>query len=300
VEVIGHGVAELSSVVCCDRVGEIAAFLDEAFDGSPGVAAEFPLLVGDNEHERRLVIRARGRIAAHAAWRPLELCSGERRMRAAGVGLVTTHPTWRGQGLATRVVAACLQAAAAAGCGVALLFAESRGLYARLGFAPVGRERRTRLERRGAADPRVREVPRPAAARLLELLGAQPFRVERDPREQARLLAIPGTRFFALESGVELAAYCVLGKGRDLVGVIHEWAGAPESVRALVESVAASLGPLRVLSPGWSEPPVSGEHETVALAQGLALAPGPSARELLGDATTRASFPTYVWGLDSF
>jgi predicted N-acetyltransferase YhbS len=300
VEAVDHGLAELSSVLCCDRVGEIAAFLDEAFDGAPGIAAEFPLLVGANEHERRLVIRARGRLVAHAAWRPLELCSGERRLRAAGIGLVTTHPAWRGQGLATRVVAACLPAAAAAGCGVALLFAESRGLYARLGFAPVGRERRTRLERRGAADPRVRELRAPDAARLLELLAAQRFRVERDPREQARLLAIPGTRCFALESAGELAAYCVLGKGRDLAGVIHEWAGAPEAVRALVESVAAREGPLRVLSPGWGEPPVCGDHETVALAQGLALAPGPSARELLGDATARATFPTYVWGLDSF
>jgi hypothetical protein len=92
----------------------------------------------------------------------------------------------------------------------------------------------------------------------------------------------------------------VLGKGRDFVGVIHEWAGAPEAVGALVESVAARQGPLRVLSPGWSEPPVFGEHETVALAQGLALAPGPSARELLGDPTSAGSFPTYVWGLDSF
>lgn len=242
-----------------------------------------------------------GRIVAHAAWRPLWLRSGSRRLLAAGIGLVTTDPAWRGQGRATRLVAACVAAAAQAGCEVALLFAERRELYARLGFRPVGREWRTRFVRACApGHPGVRELRAPDPAALLALLETQPLRVERDAREQALLLAIPGARVFALERDGDLRAYCVVGKGRDLVGVVHEWAGAPDAVRALVESVAAREGPLCLLSPGWSEPPVAGESESVALAQGLALGGGPSARERLGDPETPALFPTYVWGLDSF
>lgn len=300
VEAAGDPLAELSSVVACDRVAELSAFLDHAFDGKPGIASEFPLLVGANAHERRLVIRARGELVAHAAWRPLALRSGPRRLVAAGIGLVTTHPGWRGRGLATRVVSACLAGATRAGCAVALLFADTRTLYARLGFAPVGRERRTRLAASGAPDPRLRELDARDARGLLALLESQRERVERDLREQALLLAIPGMRVFALDAPELGAAYCVLGKGRDLAGVIHEWAGAAPAVRRLLESVAARVGPLRVLSSGWSEPPLPGSHEVVPLAQGVALAPGASALALLGDPATPAAFPTYVWGLDSF
>ncbi len=301
VEALSQVAAELSAVVSCDRLADVSAFLDHAFDGSPGIAREFPLLLGANAHERRLVLQARGAIVAHAAWRPLALRSGSRRLLAAGIGLVTTHPAWRGQGLATHIVAECLAAAARASCRVALLFAEPRALYARLGFQPVGREWRSAVvDSEGAASLDVRELTAPDAAALLALLETQPYRVERDAREQALLLGIPGTRVFGLERGRDILAYCVLGKGRDLVGVVHEWAGAPAAVARLLRGVAARVGGVRLLSPGWCEPPLGGTHERVAMAQGIALVPGASAPDLLGDATTPAAFPTYVWGLDSF
>ena len=60
------------------------AFLDAEFDGVPGLAVEYPLLVGPTNRTRRWVIREDQRFTAHAAWIPLTLISGEEQLRAAG------------------------------------------------------------------------------------------------------------------------------------------------------------------------------------------------------------------------
>jgi hypothetical protein len=99
-------------------------------------------------------------------------------------------------------------------------------------------------------------------------------------------------------------AYCVEGKGRDLGGVVHEWAGEPEHVRALVSGVSAGAEqPLWLLSPASAEPPLDGDHMLGALALFRVLRPQSfgtgDAAELLGDELRPARLPLYLWGLDS-
>jgi hypothetical protein len=96
----------------------------------------------------------------------------------------------------------------------------------------------------------------------------------------------------------------VEGKGRDLRGVIHEWAGLPAEVERLVRAVAARRGgELLVLSPECVAAPVAGKSHVGSLAMFRALRPerlgASDARELFGDAERCARLPVYVWGLDS-
>jgi predicted N-acetyltransferase YhbS len=284
----------------------LRALLDVHFDGGPGLLEEFPLLTGRDNRSRCRVIADGAELVAHAAWRPVELVCRSERVRAAGIGLVTTHAAHRGRGLASELVSACVAEARAAGCELALLFGAARGLYRRLGFVPCGRERITRIAAPPVRAPgRLRAGGRADVPELLELLRAQPLRVERSAAEFERLLAIRNTQLhvFAREGGV--VAYAVIGKGRDLQGVVHEWAGEPEAVAGLLAALARKIGPdLCALSPEALPPPVDGAHEIGSLAQLCILRPerfgSSDPVRVFGDADTPAEWPFYVWGLDSF
>ena len=54
----------------CLDFAALESFLDLEFDGSPGIAREFPLLVGERNPGRSFVLRERDAIVSHAAWRP--------------------------------------------------------------------------------------------------------------------------------------------------------------------------------------------------------------------------------------
>jgi predicted N-acetyltransferase YhbS len=295
--------------------------LDRDFDGAPGLAAEYPLLVGPSNRDRRWVIREGECFAAHAAWVPVNLISGDRRLRAAGIGLVTTARDRRGRGLAASLVASCLRDASAEGRELAILFGTPSNLYRRHGFVPAGRERITRVEAAPSVDSAAAERVGPDhqciggkhgirrggpadAARLLPLLERHPLRVERSLAQFETLLAIPRTRLWILEDGKGPVAYCVEGKGRDLEGVVHEWAGEPDAVATLARAVAAGLaGPLWLLSPESVLVPLDGEAAIGPVCQVALLE---TARfgdddpvQLFGDAHHAGRIPFYVWGLDS-
>jgi predicted N-acetyltransferase YhbS len=289
----------------CPDADALARFLDRAFGGEPGIAAEFPTLTGPENRARSSAIEIEGRIAAHAAWRPLVLRSGSRRIAAAGIGLVATAPELRGRGLAGRVVAHCVEHALSEGAELAFMFGEHTPLYARLGFVRAGRERITRLEPE-PLEPGARiTAGYPAdARRLLPLLARHVLGAERSAADFERVLSVRDTNLHVLEAAGGPLAYCVEGKGRDLRGVVHEWAGEPAHVAALLRGVAArAREPLWLLSPAALDPPLAGSHALGALALFRVLRPdrlgAEDARELLGDEHRPARLPIYLWGLDS-
>jgi predicted N-acetyltransferase YhbS len=287
---------------------EIRGLLDREFDGTPGLVDEFPLLVGAANRNRSLVAEADGRVVAHAAWRALVLRVGEERLPAAGVGLVTAHRDWRGRGLATQVVEACMTDAWVDGAWIALLFAPSRSLYARLGFMPAGQERVTRSSAPAVSQELpdgVRTGDPKDASRLLPLLERHPVGVERTVNDFETLLRVPDTRLYLLEEGGRVLAYCIEGRGRDLRGVIHEWAGDPPEVSRLLKSVSGRPdGPEWILSPGSLPAPLEGIHHRTPMAQVRILRPADVGTEdpveAFGDPDRSGRYPIYVWGLDSF
>ncbi len=296
-------VSQSSPEPCLDFVA-LASFLDLEFDGTPGIAREFPLLVGERNPGRSYVLRERDAVISHAAWRPLELHSGARRISAAGIGLVTTAARWRGRGLAAELIGACLEAAAGEGAELALLFGTPSALYTRAGFVLAGRERVLRVEPRLDAKAGIRRGQPQDAAHLLPLLEEHSLRVSRGVEEFRAQLGIPNTELFVLEEDDQIVAYCVIGKGRDLGGVIHEWAGPALGLESLIRGVASLYGePLWLIGPEALAPPLEAPGGLGALAMFRVLRPealgSDDPVELFGDAETPAPLPLYVWGLDS-
>lgn len=296
---------DVSRPAVASNTPELEHFLDCEFDGEPGLGAEYPLLIGARNARRRWISRISGEISAHVAWRPLRLRSRGRTLRAAGIGLVTTDRRWRGQGLAGRLLEHCISEAQAEGAEIALLFGSPRNLYRRAGFVPAGRERALPLVpplQASPSKPGARRGGPADAERLLPLLAAHPLGVERSCEEFRTLLSIPRTELWLLERAGNILAYAVCGKGRDLVGIAHEWGGDPEALAELLGELAG-LGVQAALAPESIRIPGIPPGRLGTLAQIRILAPEQLGSDdplrLFGDASTPAEIPLYIWGLDS-
>jgi hypothetical protein len=194
------------------------------------------------------------------------------------------------------------------GAWAAFLFAPSRSLYTQLGFVPVGQERITCPKVPAVSSDAARPVHRGGpkdSSRLLPLLESHPVGVSRSLEDFETLLRVPDTHLYLIEGSERVLAYCIEGRGRDLKGVIHEWAGDPAEVAHLLQTVAAgSDAPWWVLSPESLPAPLEGTHHLGPMAQARILRPEELATEdpveAFGNAETRGRYPIYVWGLDSF
>ena len=210
------------------------------------------------------------------------------------LGSVVTDPSLRGQGLASAVLAAALQATAAAAPNT-LLWAERPELYARAGFA-AGRDERVLVLVRRPRRPTngtVRELLFADHEALHRLHAQKPVHVERSPQAMSGLLTTPGLRTLVLERDGEIVAYACTGKGADLHGHWHELGGSDEDV---AELLPAAMHTIEAIEAAVLVPPYRPRlHELLGRGvTGEATIPGPMVRSLgapLADA--------WIDGLDS-
>lgn len=169
------------------------------------------------------------------------------------LGSVATAPNHRKKGLAGAVLRAALAANADA-ADHTLLWAERGELYERAGFVPGASEQCLVIARRPhapMAGVRLLAIADHAAAHALH--QRKPMRVDRDLPTMSALLTTPGMTALGLERDGQLVAYACCGKGADLQGHWHEFAGADADVAALLQAGMHHLGQTDaiVLLPQW-------------------------------------------------
>jgi len=221
------------------------ALLERVF-ASDALAREYPLVFDPRFAGTTVTLEEEGAPRAACTVLARELVVGDVRLRAGLIGSVATDPAWRGRGLATRLLQRTEEELRARGCLFALLWADDPRFYLARGYAPLGSERDFLLVSELAAS-----LPEPSGVRalapgdvphLLRLCARHPSRVERTPEELAALLQVPGMLTLVRERRAHPAhpplpvAYACLGRGRDLADTLHDWAGAPEDVLALVRA----------------------------------------------------------------
>ena len=245
--------------------GGTLAFLERVL-ATRALAAEYPLVFDGRFGGQTMELVEEGEVRAACATLVREFRLGELRVRAGLIGSVATDPAWRGRGLATRLLARAEDELRARGCVFALLWADEAGFYLRRGYAPFGSECDYLL-----VSELAHVLPPPDGVRALRP-GDEPFlhrlharhaeRVERSLAETHALLGVPGMitlvreRPGAPSHPPQPVAYACLGRGRDLADAIHDWAGEPEDVLALVRAhlerrfPAGEAGALFLMTPG--------------------------------------------------
>ena len=171
----------------------------------------------------------------------------------------------QGKGLATSLVSKCCEEARNAGAALAFLWSDKHEFYLKLGFHLVARQWTISFEpkhapllralgERAEIPERALRVSEEVNGELLrqshEMLTQYPLGVERTPEEHAMYLDGGACRVVSAWAGKQLAAYFVIGKGKDLQGYVHEWGGAEGALCHLMAQCLEDFQcPLSLLSP---------------------------------------------------
>ena len=248
-----------------ELVGLISSALGYNKD-EPGVARDFPQLYQPSNSGHLWVYSDEKGVAAHAGFYPAVMNVEGQGLPVAGIGGVFTRGEKQGQGLATKLVEKCAREAKRGGAALAFLWSDKHEFYRKLGFHLVGRQWTLKLE--PAHAPKLSELGEklgiPASALKITdenvdedflrqsrgFLETYPLGIARSEEEHALYLRSGSCRVISAWVGRQLAAYFVIGKGRDLQGYIHEWGGAEGALHHLAARCLTDFGrELFLLSP---------------------------------------------------
>ena len=236
----------LVGVALPEQRADVLDLIDAEFMVSRGrvgsVRNSFPGLL-ESEGEAVVAEDGAGRPAAVAVWRPFSWWDGERRWRAAMVGLVVTRPDRRGEGLGSAVLLGVRQRLAEHGVEVAVLWARRHEFYLRLGWRAADPGVRAAVAGgSGDAPPAAEQVTPELARDLLAIHRAHvPQRVERSV-DAYRAVPPPAEQVVAYVAG---DGYALVGRrGRD--AFVLEAVGSRAAFPALWQAISTDAGDIVV------------------------------------------------------
>lgn len=233
--------------------------MEEALRGGAAIAPDYPLVFSPQGSGEVIVASEGAEVLSTCALLERDLLYPGGSIRVGLIGSVSTAEHARGRGLASAVLEHAEGVLRQRGCLFALLWADAPEFYIYRGYGALGSERDYALTTSLVQGLPSSEFVRVATAddheTLHELYQTQELRVGRSAVESAMLYRTPGMQVLvAAPEGVP-AAYLCQGRGGDLQGVVHEWAGAPQGVlsclRSLLEHRRAvgDESPLFLMSP---------------------------------------------------
>ncbi len=230
-----------------DESDAALALIDAVHAGGGSLAAEYPLVFRSEGAGRVVVAEQGAEIASTCAILERDLVfpdalGVERRLRCGLIGSVSTSPEARGCGFASAVLERAEAELRASGCVIALLWAESPAFYENRGYVEIGVEQDLLLPHdlipRLPSEAMVSAAGRHDHGALHTLYTEHERRVDRSAAESSALYATPRMRTLVARDGAgRPLAYLCCGRGHDLEGVVHEWAGAEGGVLACVRAL---------------------------------------------------------------
>lgn len=209
-------------------------------EGRP-LAAEYPLVFSDEGPGHIETLDDEGTVVSTCAWIARKLLTPSAEVPVALVGSVATEEKMRGRGLGTQILAKATDRANAEGAALSLLWADDPNWYQERGWIPFGTEAIYVVDDTIAfllPEPtNVREACEGDAESIHALYTQRAFRVARSLAETKAMLGVPEMQVFVCEKDGAVAGYACMGRGEDLRQVIHEWAGAPDTVLPIVSKL---------------------------------------------------------------
>jgi predicted N-acetyltransferase YhbS len=199
------------------------------------------------------------------------------KVKVVSFGGVCTHPEYRKQGLATRLMEACIEEATAAGATL-LIISGARGLYRRAHAVPCGPVWETVLRpgRTRAGAPAARRAAPEDWNELARLHQAEPVRFVRTAAWYAAALSHRHRSLWLLEQAGRAVAYASLAHVWDehhdhSVRALGEYGGSQAALLEAMDTLLAEaeVRELRVAIPQYDE-----EFAYLCRSRGLTLTPG--------------------------
>lgn len=227
-------------------------------NSSWSIAEEYPLALGKPNFHNIRVIRDGDQFLSAAVMKPMIIKTLAGLFKVGAVGSVVTEPSQRNKGLSHRILEECLTAAKDQGCDFAILWTDLYDFYRKLDFELAGKE--TSLLLAETLPPPSQELRYECTAKIdpnaiLRLYSTHSCGVVRNAEDIRKSLKIPNAKVFsAWSKDGKLKAFAVEGKGADLTGYLHEWAGEVEDLVSLFSFAQSQYNyALTVLSPSHAE-----------------------------------------------
>lgn len=289
------------------------------------ILKEYPLVFTKEQGEENvsgsLVGRVKQSIVTHLnlLTRHFVDADGSVVLRLGFVTNVATHPQWQKKGYMTSTFKHLDSIAAKQNLDALLLWGDLSKFYQSLGFMSLGRERRYHLshnseEQYGLEQAEFRQKS-PLKTEIRQIFNAeltdeqlqilnkirpdQKSKCLRQTSEFKNLLKIPDTYLYCCFLNTTPLAYAVMGRGKDFIGVIHEWGAISFShLQELINNIFASshLSEILLLSP--AELPQEFSIGLSKLSKNIEQQPMAMAKVF--NTKIKAQLEeVFVWGLDS-
>lgn len=211
------------------------------------IATEYPLVLSPEEMEFSYGIFQEDKICSHANLWPRRVLNltGEEVFKVGLVGNVATHSAWRGHGLMRSLLTAIEEEATRQELDALILWSDLESFYHKLGFKSVGKEYRfgflagdftKSMATRTIRSIKGKDLSAEMLKYLMELRPKIPLTLERSAEEFQRLLNIPWLELYLSTSDSAIDGYAMVGKGYDMLGIVHEWAA--KDCRGLLDILA--------------------------------------------------------------
>lgn len=173
----------------------------------------------------------------------------------AMIGAVATHPQHRGQRLSTQLLQHALKIAQSHSCKHTLLWGSEHEFYKKLGFTLAGTQARIELHEFLNQMKALGYSPQKNIKlihsqkinqQIFDEIKKQPYGVEFTQEDASWVFAHQTIQWIYCENPF---AFIALGKGKDLVGHIHEWGGDTQSLINLFNELNRISPALQLIAP---------------------------------------------------
>lgn len=204
------------------------------------ITAEYPVAFASGNYGNMRIIKENDEVLSHAVMRPLIVKSTCGLFKVGAIGSVVTSTDHRNQGLSRQILESCVSAARDHGCDIAILWTNLYDFYRKLGFELAGSEVSLVIDRdlKLETNYKIVEGNKVDPEAIHKLFLSHTVCSLRNLDETRRYMQIPNTRMYtAWDANGAIKAFAVEGKGADLDGYIHEWAGSVSALMALFDYI---------------------------------------------------------------
>jgi GNAT superfamily N-acetyltransferase len=218
------------------------------------ISSEYPTALNEGNLGNIRIIKENNEIISHAVLKPILIKTPVGIFKIAAIGSVVTDPRYRSQGLSSKILEDCLEAARAQGCDFAILWTNLYEFYRKFGFELAGSEVSYMIDKDlplANSEFRFSQGSNVDPEPLLRLFSQHTVSSIRTFEETRRYLQIPNSKVFtAWDSTGALRAYAIEGKGADLQGYVHEWGGGVSALLPLLQHIRKTLNkPITIITP---------------------------------------------------
>ncbi len=236
------------------------------------IADEYPIVLNSKNSSFSHCMMESNKIVAHANLWPRELQLQQKRIGIGLIGNVASHPDYRGQGHIKTLITHLTTEAKRQQLAALILWSDLTQFYQKLGFSSVGNEYRITINAdaiknfsqasRQFLPTKPEDLTSKELNQMLQLRQTNSTNtLHRSCEEFATLLTTPDCKLLCQYDKAEVTGFAIIGKGYDMVAVIHEWGlsgindikQAVYDCRELLDSPSITLLSPGVVDEKWLE-----------------------------------------------